>query len=368
MKKKKFNLNFRLVLISKTISVVGGNILGFAMILFLVDFTQSAALLGTIMAITQIPSVVIMPFAGMIADRLDKKKLIVLFDVVTALSDFLLLWLLLTGSYTIINIVFLRMIRISIVKFAATVFTAAVPRIVEEDQLIGANGVLQSIGAVGLIGGSVIGGILFGVLGIQMIAFASGVLFLISAGISMAIKIPHVKMKVVGGMILTIKSDMRDSFHFLTNEKPMIFRLFLVTSIITFLFLPLFMVGLPFIVDVTFNRQVTVSFAIAAIGMFVGGICAGSLKKHLAIKHLAKWIGLMGASGLFLALAVSLALSSLSVAFWLFNMTLALTAFVFSLINSSFGAFIQQEVSKHLLGKVNALYGRICLFLLTGLF
>ena len=361
MRNKKFDFNFRLVLISKTISVVGGNILGFAMILFLVDFTQSAALLGMISAVSQIPTILVTPFAGMLADRLDKKKLIVFFDVLTALSNFFFLWLLVTQSYTILNITLLRMVKISINVFAGTVFNAAVPRIVEEEQLVGANGALQSIVAIGLIGGSVIGGILFGVIGIQTIAFASGVLFLVSASISLLIKIPHVKMKVVGGMLQTVKSDMSESFKFLKNEKPIIFKLALTASAVTFLFPPIFMIGLPFIVGVIFGQEVTLSFAIAAIGMLAGGILARKLTEYLAIKHYAKWIGAIGGTGVLLALTFSPFLPEQSIAFWVFNITLALLLFIFALMNSGFGAFIQKEVPEHLLGKVNSLLGMISL-------
>ena len=361
MKKKKFDLNFRLVLISKTISIFGGNILGFAMILFLVDFTQSAALLGMITAISQIPTVISTPFAGMVADRMNKKKLIVFFDVLTAISNFFFLWLLVTGTYTILNITLLRMIKISINTFAGTVFNAAVPRVVEAPQLIGANGVLQSIAAIGLIGGSVVGGVLFEVIGIQTIAFASGVLFLLSAGISALIKIPHVKQRVVGDLFQTVKVDMSESFRFLKNEKPVIFKLALITSVVQFLFPPIFIVGLPFIVGVIFGQPVTLSFAVASLGMFAGGIFASILAKYLAIKHFAKWIGVIGGTGLLLALTFLPNVLNLFVAFWIFNITLALLLFVFALLNSSFGAFRQKEVSEHLLGKVESLLGMIIL-------
>ena len=361
MGKNKFDLNFRRVLISKTISVFGGNILGFAMILFLVDFTQSAALLGIISAISQIPTVFLTPFAGMIADRMNKKNLIVFFDVLTALSNFYFLWLLVSGTYTMLNITILRMIKISINTFAATVFNASVPRIVEENQLVAANGALQSIAAIGLIGGSVVGGILFSVIDIQTIAFASGILFLASAGISMLIKIPYIKTKVVENMFQTVKNDMSESFKFLKHQKPIIFKLALISATITFLFPPIFMVGLPFIAGVVFEQQVTLSFGVAAIGMLAGGIFAGSLAKYLAIKNLAKWVGAIGATGLLLALIFTPFITNISTAFWIFNITLAILLFIFALLNSSLGAFIQKEVPENLLGKVNSLVGMMSL-------
>jgi len=361
MKVSKFDFNFKLLIISKIISVFGGNILAFAMILFLVDLTGSAAVLGVTFAVSQLPTIVTMPFAGVLADRLDKKKLIVLFDVITAATNFYFLWLLVSGNYSVFNITVLRMVKMGINTFAATVFNAAVPRIVDEEQLVGANGILQSIAAIGLIGGSVVGGILFGVIAIETIAFASGVLFLVSAAISLKIRIPYVRRKLDDGIVATVKRDMVESFTFLRTEKPIIFQLALVSTANSFLFPPIFMVGLPFLVGVVFGQEVTLSFGIAAVGMLLGGVLAGRLTNLLAIRYLPRWTAGIGVAGLLLVLAFSPLVPDLTVAFWMFNFSLALLLLIFALTSSSFGAFTQQQVPEHLLGKVNSLLAMISL-------
>lgn len=360
---KKFDLNFKLVLISKTISVVGGNILGFAMILFLVDFTQSAALLGMITAISQIPTFFLTPFSGVLADRLNKKKLIVIFDVLTAISNFVFLFLLLTGTYSIFNITLLRMIKMSILVFAGTVFNAAVPRVVDEEQLVAANGSLQAIAAIGLIGGSIVGGILLDVIGIEWITLASGIMFLFSAIISLLIKIPHVKQVSADNLLQLVKNDMSESFSFLKVEKPVLFKLSLISAAIVFLFPPIFSIGLPFAVSLIFDQPVTLSFGIAAFGMLLGGILAGKMKRALGIRHFAKWVAVIGGTGALLALVFSPFLANQTISFWAFNLTLAIILFLFAILEASLGAFYQKEVPAHLLGKVNSLLRMINLII-----
>lgn len=361
MSSKKFDTNFKLMIISKIISIVGGNVLGFAMILFLVDFTQSAAMLGIIQSVSQVPLLFINPFAGMIADRFDKKKLIVLFDVLKALSNVYLLWLLMTSSYNIANLTFLRMLKMAIISFSGIVFNTSIPSVVNKEQLVAANGIMQSIMAVGLIGGSVIGGVLFGVLDLETIAIASSVTFLISAVISMFIKIPYVPRSIDSGIFAIFKSDIGESVQFMKNENPIILKLALVTAVITLIFPPIFNTGLPFIVGVVFDQQVTLSFGIAAIGMLVGGIAAGKLTRLLAIKNLAKWIGAIGIVTISLSVAFMPIIHSVVIAFWFFNIALAVLLFIFALLNSSFGAFMQQVVPSEILGKVNSLIGLISL-------
>ena len=362
MEKKHFDLNFRLVLISKTISIVGGNALGFAMILFLVDFTGSAAILGISQAVSLIPTIFLMPFAGMIADRMNKKKLIVAFDVMTALSHFLLLWLLVTGSYTIVNVTLIRMVTTSIGVFAATVFNAAVPRLVEEEQLIAANGALQSIGAVGMISGAVFGGLLFSVLGMTRIALVAGVLFLTSAGVSLLINIPLVKQKATNGMMQMVKIDLLESFRFLKDEKPIVLKLALVSASLTLLTIPILNIGLPYIGMSVFGPQEVIrSFGMAAGGMLVGGMLAKRLTDALEIKCIWKWMAALGGAALLLSHAFSPRVLEGGDTFRMFNIGLVLLLSIFALTKSSLGAFRQKEVPEHLLGKVNSLLGMISL-------
>ena len=56
---KKFGVNFKLVLASQIISLLGGNILNFALSLFILDFTQSVGTFASIMAISQIPVILL---------------------------------------------------------------------------------------------------------------------------------------------------------------------------------------------------------------------------------------------------------------------------------------------------------------------
>ena len=74
---KKFDVNFKLVLVSQIISLIGGNVLRFALLLFILDMSGSAGTFGLVMAVSQIPVFLFAIPGGIIADRMDKKKLIV---------------------------------------------------------------------------------------------------------------------------------------------------------------------------------------------------------------------------------------------------------------------------------------------------
>lgn len=84
MSKKLYDKNFNILVLGQIISLFGSSIQRFALSLYLLDLTGSASVFATILAISMIPVVLISPIAGMLADRGDKKKLMVLLDVLSA--------------------------------------------------------------------------------------------------------------------------------------------------------------------------------------------------------------------------------------------------------------------------------------------
>ena len=358
MKKiKKFNLNFQLLIFSKVVSIVGGNVLGFALILFLVSFTESPSTLAIVMAVSQVPPLLLAPFGGVIADRFNKKKLITFFDFITALSCFFLLWTLSAGTVTVLLIGLLRTLKIAIATVAGPVFSASVPRMVDEEYLVEANGLIQSIGALGMIAGSVLGGVLFTFLGIYNIALISGIFFLISTLIDLFLKIPFEKRPVESGLLNTFAGDIKESFIFLRQEKPMIFNISLVGAFLNSAFNPIFIIGLPFIVVMVFGRNVGVSYGIASLGMLFGGMVTGKFKQHLILTNLPKWVFAFALTGLLLAFSISTAVLDVSttLGFWIFNFTLFGMMLLACFMSVIVGTTIQKETPPHLLGKVNSL-------------
>ena len=79
------NHNFFILVIGQIISLFGSAIQRFALSLYLLDITGSATIFSSILALSMIPVVVVAPFAGVIADRADKKKVMVILDFLSAI-------------------------------------------------------------------------------------------------------------------------------------------------------------------------------------------------------------------------------------------------------------------------------------------
>ena len=156
---KNFDINFKLLLISNAISNLGVQILRFALILFLVDLTRSATVLGVATAITQIPLFLLAPVGGSMADRMNKKQLIVMLDAASTVLCLILFVIFWQQAYTVVNLTIIMTILVGIVTVAGPVFFSAMPLIVKEAHLVEANGAISSLRAISNLAGPALGGV-----------------------------------------------------------------------------------------------------------------------------------------------------------------------------------------------------------------
>ena len=82
-----WNRNFTMVVLGQIISLFGNAILRFALPLYLLNETGSAALFGVVSACAFIPMIVLSPVGGIFADRVNKRNIMVVLDFSTADFD-----------------------------------------------------------------------------------------------------------------------------------------------------------------------------------------------------------------------------------------------------------------------------------------
>lgn len=185
LSKNKELVNVYLSSIANLISLFGASVYNFAISLYVLKITGSGLNFATTLIIGILSTVLVNPFAGVLADRLDKKMLAIITDV---LNGILLLGLyLLTMKYDLS----LSMIYVS--TFFLNVFStiygisieAARPNLVSEKRLISVNAINKVIESISSILGPVVGGIIFALLDIRFFIIINGFSFIISALLQM---------------------------------------------------------------------------------------------------------------------------------------------------------------------------------------
>ena len=282
-----WNRNFIMVVLGQIISLFGNAVLRFALPLYLLNQTGSAALFGVVSACAFIPMIVLSPVGGIFADRVNKRNIMVVLDFVTALL--VLVVILLLGK---VNIVVLLLCALFILYGINGAYQpavqASIPALLKGEHIMQGNAVINLVSSfTGLIG-PVIGGALFGFYGIMPILYVCVICFLLSAVMEIFIQIPFEKKAAKGNIFAIGYGDLKKSFRYMHKEQPIIMQFSLAIAAINMILSALVMIGLPIIVTQLLgfdqemaNRLYGYAQGALAMGSLCGGMGAGLLAKRL---------------------------------------------------------------------------------------
>lgn len=358
MKQKLFTKDFTLVAAGQVVSLFGNAIIRFALLLYFLNQTGSSALYGMVTAFAMIPSILLSPIGGILADRINKRNIMVALDFFTAVL--ILGFALLMGH---VNLIVLLVITL-VILFGITgayqpAVQASIPALAEKENFMAANSVINTISYFSSLVGPVLGGILYSTYGLEPVLYVCIVCFFLSAVMEIFITIPYVKRPSGERIGKLVKNDFSESLRFIREEKPVIGKGLLVICGINLFLSAMITVGLPYLVTEVLefpmaqaNRLYGFAEGILAAGGLIGGICAGIFANRFSVQKAGRLITicalcvfpmggvLPGASG-FVAYGV---------------LTLCCFAILFcsTIFSIQMLAFIQAETPEHLIGKVIA--------------
>ena len=348
-----FRRDFTMVVIGQIISLFGNAILRFALSLYVLSLTGSAGVFGGILALSMIPTVLLSPIGGVLADRLPRQRIMVVLDFVTC--AFILGYDLLfaaSGSLAAIT-AFLVLLSLIQAVYQPSV-QASVPSLVPEESLMAANGVVMQVQALASLLGPILGGVLYAAFGLRPILAVSAVCFFASAVLELFIRIPFTVRARTASALGQIKSDLGDAFRFLSRDNPHLLKLLGVVALINLFLSALYMVGMPWLVKVYLGLgDQLYGFAEAALGIgtILGGLLSGVLAVRVGFRR--SHVFILADALLLLPLAAVLGAGTaplLSYGVLLVSMALGMaSATLFSIVAQT---YLQQETPPALLGKV----------------
>ncbi len=175
------NRDFRIVLGGQTVSAFGDAVTFTAMPLLVLAITGSGIAMGLVGALQTIPDLILGLPAGAIADRWDRRKLMLWADAGRALLTALIPIAVLAGWNTMVVIVLVTApINALRVLFMAG-FSSSVPSLVGRSQVARANGTIEAILSLSFIAGPALAGILVGTIGAGQTLAIDAVSFAVSA-------------------------------------------------------------------------------------------------------------------------------------------------------------------------------------------
>lgn len=355
MSQKLFNRDFTLVAIGQLISLFGNAILRFALALYVLDATGSAAVFGTVTAIAVIPTILLSPFGGILSDRVNRRNIMVSLDFATAA---LALGLgLLLSEENAVTLITAALLLLSVIQACYTPsVNSSVPLLQAEGNLVKANAVVSQVSMLANLIGPVLGGVLYGFFGAMPIILVSGVCFFLSAVLELFIHIPFQPLDAKTGILQIVKDDLRESIRFMTREQPDILRITLMIAVYSLFVVSTITVGLPYMVRTVLGLSSQLYGAaeglMAAAGI-AGGIASGFLAGRLKTSRLYWLLVLSGAALVPVGAAFLLDCGPMTcyIVITICIMAMQLLIALFSIFMLSLA---QSRTPSHLLGKMTA--------------
>ena len=359
MDQKLFSKDFTLVVIGQIISLFGNATLRFALPLYLLNLTGSSALYGTVMACAFIPSILLSPVGGIVADRVNKRNVMVILDFFTA-AVILVFFLLMDGGNIVVLLTATLMLLYGIAGAYQPSVQASIPALVAPGNIMAANSIINTISSFSSLTGPVLGGILYSAYGIKPVLWVCMVCFVLSAVMEVFIQIPFQRPASEGSIWKIVKADMTESIRFIRRDKPVIGKTLLVVCGINLFLSAMIIVALPYLVTEVFaleasqaNRLYGYAQGALAAGGLAGGIGAGIFARKLSIQKAGSLIT-ASALCIFPIAAVLILFSSGMVNY----LVLTVCCFIIMILSTVFTvqmmSFMQAETPQNLTGKVIA--------------
>ena len=295
--------NYRLFFGGQSISLIGTWMQQIAVSWLAYRLTHSAVWLGVVGFSTRIPALVFAPFAGVLADRWNRHRTLVVTQTLSMIQAFILAALVLTGRITIWEVIVLSLILGSINALDVPVRQSFIVDMVESGEDLSNAIALNStmVNGARLIGPSV-AGVLIAAVGEGICFLLNGLTFIAVIAALLAM-IVQPKEKPVQSQ--RIRQQLREGFAYAFASLP-IRALILLLAVISLMGMP-FVVLMPIFADkILHGGPQTLGFLMGAsgIGALMGALYLASRKNAVGLMKVVAF-----ASGTFGAGLVILSLS-----------------------------------------------------------
>lgn len=305
MQKTSFGRDFLLVVIGQIISLFGNAILRFALPLYLLRQTGSPALFGVVTACSFAPMVALSMAGGVLADRVNKRNIMVGLDFSTT-AIILLFYAALGRLPTVPLFIAVLMLLYGISGTYQPAVQASVPLLVQKEKLIAGNAVINQVNTLSGLLGPVAGGVLFTLWGIGPILLLSAACFAFSAVMEIFIRIPHERRPSEAGVFQVVRRDLQECVRFVRSEKPVFVSVVVLVAMFNLVLSAVMIVGTPILITQELGMSDTL-YGLTQGALALGGLCGGALaaacgdklrvqKAHLLLLACSAAVAVMGLS------------------------------------------------------------------------
>jgi len=339
--------NYRLFFAGQTVSLVGTWITRIATSWLIYRLTGSVLLLGVVGFCGQIPTMLLAPFAGVLVDRWDRHRLLVLTQAASMLQSFVLAVLTLRHEITVPWLLGLQIVQGVINAFDTPARQAFVVEMVE-DRADLANAIALNSSMVNgsrIIGPS-IGGLLIAAVGEGWCFLADAVSYLFVIASLLMMRLPSARSARVEARVL---EELRVGYRYVRESAPIRTAL-VVLAIVSTMAMPYTVLMPAYAAEVLHGGPNTLGLLMTAsgVGALGGGLYLASRQSVVGLGRVAAYSTLIFGAGL-VAFAFTTSL-------WVALAVLPFVGAGFMVEMAATNTVLQTLVTDDLRGRVMAFY------------
>lgn len=346
--------NFMIIYIGQAFSLLSSSAVQFSIIWWITLETGSALALTIASVVGLLPQAVIGLFAGVWIDRYNRKYIMIIADILVAISSLVLFILFIMGFQSIMIVYIVLFFRALGETFHKPALQAIIPSLVPKEELTKAGGMGQMVNSATMMAGPMLGAFIMSITTLPFAMLIDVVGAFMAVMTIAKVKVPKQKVLSTSKSIL---ADMKQGLNAIKENKALV-RLSIPMLLSTIIFVPMGTL-LPLMVKTFFNGTAWhngLAQTLFSLGMLIAamviGITGGMKKQFLMI----------GLSTSLLGLSAIVAGSLPSQLFWVFCIAIFIMGACGMGFNVPFTAYVQKTISDDNLGKVLSLITSIMSF------
>ncbi len=302
MKQKKedklFTRNFVFLILGQITSLFGNYTLKFALSMYVLERTGSASVFAGLMAAAMLPTILLAPFGGMLADRANRRNIMVGLDVVSGITVLAASIVLPFGRD--IFVIGVLLVALSVLgAFESPTVQACIPQMLSGDNIVKGNAAVSQVSAVTSLITPFLGSVLYTAFGIGPVLCGAVACFWITAFFECFIRLDWQRPERSAGILAMVKEDFTVSMRFLCREQPGILKLLLLAALVSLFVAGTAVVGLPYLVRTVLGLSAEhygVMESFMGVAAIAGSVLVGVLAsaKKLRLKYLAVVLAVFG--------------------------------------------------------------------------
>lgn len=239
--------DFTLLIFGKLVSLLGSNMQQFALSLYVLALTGSATIFASMLSISVLPRMLLTPIAGVFGDWFDRKRSIVFLDYLNSgiIALFAVLFFINGGLSLPLIYIFVIILEITEIFFG-TAMAGIMPSIIPSEDLLEANSFSSLVMSIGSLLAPVIGAVIYGAFGMQIILIVNAIAFALSAFSEMFINVPKTNKRPDKISASAFKTDFLAGLKIIRDSR-FITTIIGLGTFVNFAISPLFSIGLIFI-------------------------------------------------------------------------------------------------------------------------